>query len=62
MASAVTMPSAVVTGTVMRVIWTVSQKADWNAGREMALRNGSMPPSNVRRKTIATGSTSSNSR
>ena len=27
------MPNTVLTGTAMSVIWRVSQKADWNAGR-----------------------------
>jgi hypothetical protein len=58
MASAVMTPRTVVTGTVMSEICTVSQKADWKAGREIAVRKGSMPPSKARRKTMPTGSTS----
>ncbi len=62
MASAVMTPMTVQTGTVMTVIITVSQKADWKAGRWIASSTGSMPPSKARTKTIATGSTSSSPR
>ena len=61
-ASAVTMPNTVFTGTAIAVIVTVSQKADWKAGRWMALITGSMPPSNVRQKIMSTGSARMRSR
>ena len=32
-------PMTVQTGTVMSVIWTVSQNADWNAGRDDRLED-----------------------
>ena len=50
------MPNTVFTGTAIAVIVRVSQNADWNAGRWMALMTGSMPPSNVRQKIMSTGS------
>ncbi len=55
-------PITVQIGTVMRVICTVSQNADWNAGRPIAWMTGSRPFSNARMKTIATGSKSSRPR
>ena len=60
--SAATMPKTVLTGTAMAVIWSVSQKADWKAGRLMAFRTGSRPSSKVRQKTIRTGSASRSGR
>ncbi len=40
MASAATIPKTVLTGTVMSVIWRVSQNADWKAGRCDGLEHG----------------------
>ena len=47
MTRAVMTPNTVLMGTTMAVMVSVSQKACWNPGREMALSTGSRPCSKV---------------